>query len=62
MLGYTVGWRDDGQTYRVLRDGSVRLARENEGDGWAEGMLRWTRKRLDRREGYARLNPSESEG
>ena len=44
MLGFTVGWRNDGQTYQVLMAGSVRLARKGESDGWVEGIMRCARR------------------
>ena len=39
MMGYTVGWRDDGETYQVLMNGSVKLARKDESDGVAEWIF-----------------------
>ena len=55
MLGFTVGWRNDGQTYQVLMDGSVRLAEKGESDGWVEGLLRVARRIVGERRGYDEL-------
>lgn len=61
MMGNTVGWRESGRTYRVRRDGSVGLVREEEGDGWAEGCLRRVRRRMGERKGYVTISPDEEE-
>ena len=55
MLGFTVGWRNDGQTYQVLMDGSVRLAEKGESDGWVEGCMRFARRVVGERRGYDEL-------
>lgn len=60
MLGNTVGWRDDGATYQVLMNGSVRLMKPGDSHGLEEwlfkkvvnGTKRW---RSDYRE--IRLDP-----
>ena len=59
MLGNEVGWRDNGQTYKVQRDGSVRLAGEGEGRGIAETLFSKVAVRLGDRRGYVTLSPDE---
>ncbi|KAK4703283.1 ceramide glucosyltransferase, partial [Phenoliferia sp. Uapishka_3] len=56
MIGSEVGWRDNGQTYRVQMDGSVRLS-ESVGNALPERMLKALR--IGERENYVRLSPDE---
>mgnify|MGYP001580079223 FL=1 len=59
MLGNEVGWRDNGQTYKVQMDGSVRLANEGEARGVAETLLAKVAARMGDRRGYVTLSPDE---
>ncbi|KAI5479554.1 glycosyltransferase family 21 protein [Pseudohyphozyma bogoriensis] len=57
MLGNTVGWRDNGETYKVQTDGSVKLVGENDQEAFVERALAATRRRMGDRESYVRLSP-----
>lgn len=46
MLGNTVGWRDDGKSYRVLMNGSVQLVKASEKLGYAERTFSWVASKL----------------
>lgn len=59
MLGNEVGWRDNGESYRVKTDGSVERVREGAPGGLAERALRKVRERLGKRDGYSVLSPDE---
>jgi ceramide glucosyltransferase len=53
MLGNTISWRDEGEKYTVLMDGSVQ--RLTGDDGLVDRILRWTTKLSYRRQKYEQL-------
>ncbi|KAM0753749.1 hypothetical protein T439DRAFT_162764 [Meredithblackwellia eburnea MCA 4105] len=59
MLGNEVGWRDNGQTYRVQSDGSVKLVPEGTKQGLADRLLTDVTRRMGDRSGYVVLRPDE---
>jgi len=64
MLGDTVSWRDEGQVYRVQRDGSVRALRAGEREAWVERAWARVVRRWEGRSasGYVTLSPDDVEG